>query len=154
MKVKHYATFSTLGKGFFPYAKTFNLPTNEITDIQIPENTIKVVTFDRVIDEITYQGKKYPVATKALNKKIYHIGTFKDINEYLDKGNFYQALAQNGCVGLVLTKNGKDNIVYKGDIVIDEKDISKEGYYTPPKQKEKPQDTKKTQSNKQDNQIL
>ena len=157
MKIKHYATFSILGNGFFPQAKTFNLPSNEITQIQIPDNTIKVITFDRVIDELSYQGKKIPVASKALNKKAYHIGTFKDIGQYLGQGSFYEALAKSDCIGLVLTKNGKDNIVYKGEEVIDPKFISKEGFYSPVKEQaaEKPKAPLKTQAPKQSgNQIF
>ena len=156
MNIKHYATFSILGKGFFPQVKTFNLPTNEITQIQIPGNTIKIVTFDRVVEELSYQGKKIPVASKALNKKAYHIGTFKDIKQYLGQGQFYDALAQSNCIGMVLTKNGKDNIVYKGEEVIDPKYISKEGFYSPVKEqaKEKPRVAQKAQENKQNNQIL
>ena len=101
MKEKHYATIFT-NKNVIPTEKTTRVATNDILDMTIPIEAYRVITFDRIIDEIEYNGKIYKVATKKLNHKIYHIGKFENLDQLAKKDELFVKLAKNNnCIGKI-----------------------------------------------------
>ncbi len=119
MEIKHYATFYT-NKNLLPSEKTLSLDSNDIKVIDIPKDVYRVVTFDRLVGEMEFQGTTYPVATKRINQKLYHIGKFELIDNLKNQDPHFVELAKKQeCVGMVTSSNGLETLVFKGEGIVD-----------------------------------
>ncbi len=119
MKVNHYATIFT-NTNILPAERTTRVKSNDINDLSLPKDCYRVITFDRMIDEIEYNGNIYPVATKKLNQKIYHIGKFENLEKLSEKDKLFVKLAQNNdCIGMVSSNTGLESMVFEGEGIIE-----------------------------------
>lgn len=119
MKVNHYATIYT-NKNILPAEKTTRVKSNNIHDLSLPQEAYRVITFDRMVNELEYNGKIYPVATRKLNQKIYHIGKFENLETLARKDELFVKLAKgNNCIGMVTSSSGLESMVFEGEGIVD-----------------------------------
>ena len=117
MEIRHYLTTNYLDQ-YLIKSKTKRTLSNDIKDIQITKDMITIITFDRIISEIEADGKRYPVATKKLNVKVYQVGKFVSLEALnLDPVTTAGFMAM-GCKGKVISPTGIENFVFEGQEVV------------------------------------
>ncbi len=119
MKINHYATIFT-NKNVIPEEKTTRVKSNDIHSLPLTKDSYRVITFDRMVNEIEYNGKIYPVATRKLNQKIYHIGKYEDLSSLANKDELFVKIAKNNeCIGMVTSYSGLESMVFEGEGIVD-----------------------------------
>ena len=87
-------------------------------DLPMGDNVYALEVFDRIIGEVDYKGKTYPVKTDKLNNELYYVGYFyslKDIKE-LRSNSVCEEFINRGWAGEIVCQVAKSKVVPKEEL--------------------------------------
>lgn len=89
-----------------------------LSDLSIGDSIYALEIFDRIVAELDYEGKTYPVKTDKLNNELYYVGYFyslRDIKEL--RGNrVYEEFINRGWAGEIVCQVAKSKVVPKEEL--------------------------------------
>lgn len=89
-----------------------------LSDMSIGDSVYALEIFDRIVAELDYEGKTYPVKTDKLNNELYYVGYFyslRDIKEL--RGNrVYEEFINRGWAGEIVCQVAKSKVVPKEEL--------------------------------------
>lgn len=122
MQLKHYVKYYWRSFGN-TYSKVEEIETRDTSklplgDLSIGDNIYALEIFDRLVGELDYEGKTYPVKTEKLNNELYYVGYFyslRDIKEL--RGNrVYEEFINRGWAGEIVCQVAKSKVVPKEEL--------------------------------------
>lgn len=124
MELKHYVKYYYyLGFCDNTYSKVEEIKSRDVTklplcDLSIGDNVYALEVFDRVVGELEYEGKTYPVKTDKLNNELYYVGYFYSLNDIKElRGNrVYEEFINRGYAGEIVCQVAKSKVVAKEEL--------------------------------------
>lgn len=118
MDIKHFVTyyFSGIAKS----EETFEVKSNELNSLAIPDNCYGFKAFDKASANIVKNGETIISDQDILNEKMYYIGKIMSMDdvksEYAQSSKLTELIAKN-CIGAVEAINGKLYPINENDFV-------------------------------------
>ena len=122
MELKHYVKYywSFCAN---TYSKVEEIASRDVSklplgDMSIGDNVYALEIFDRIVGELDYEGKTYPVKTDKLNNELYYVGYFyslKDIKA-LRGSSVYEEFIKRGWAGEIACQVATSKVVPKEEL--------------------------------------
>ena len=122
MELKHYVKYywSFCAN---TYSKVEEIASRDVSklplgDMSIGDNVYALEIFDRIVGELDYEGKTYPVKTDKLNNELYYVGYFyslKDIKA-LRGNSVYEEFINRGWAGEIACQVATSKVVPKEEL--------------------------------------
>ncbi len=122
MQLKHYVKY--YWRSFCnTYSKVEEIETRDTSklplgDLSIGDNIYALEIFDRLVGELDYEGKKYPVKTEKLNNELFYVGYFYSLDVIKEmRGNrVYERFIEQGYAGEIICQVAKSKAVPKEEL--------------------------------------